>query len=156
MFKRLGTFAILAVCLFAIVIVMVGCGEGEVTEETESTEGTDTSSTSDPRIEKRKADMVGNYQAIQEDVDEWAGSLLINSIFGQEYSLTWTDPQGNELPRKTGKWDVVDMTHLRLDGVPYPTTFYWSDGHSGIEISNMPTPVGRRRVKWARPSFSFD
>ena len=27
MFKRLGTFAILAVCLFAIVIVMGGCGE---------------------------------------------------------------------------------------------------------------------------------
>ena len=29
MFKRLGRFAVLAVCLFAIAIVMVGCGPGE-------------------------------------------------------------------------------------------------------------------------------
>ena len=30
MFKRLGRFAVLAVCLFAIAIVMVGCGGDEV------------------------------------------------------------------------------------------------------------------------------
>ena len=153
MFRQLGNFALLALCLFAIAIVMGSCGRGD----TEGTEGTDTSSTSDPSIENRKAGMVGHYRAIAEDVDGWGGSLLINSILGQEYTLTWTDPQGNEFSRKTGKWDVVDMTYLILDGVGYTTVFYGSSaGHSGIEISNMPTPVGRRTVQWAYPSFSFD
>ena len=35
MFKRLGIFAILAVCLFAIVIVMVGCERDEGEKKTE-------------------------------------------------------------------------------------------------------------------------
>ena len=34
MFKRLGRFSVLAVCLFAIAIVMVGCGPGEDDEDT--------------------------------------------------------------------------------------------------------------------------
>jgi len=35
MFKRLGTFVVLAVCLFTIAIVMVGCGNGEDDEPSE-------------------------------------------------------------------------------------------------------------------------
>ena len=134
MFRHLGTFAPLALCLFALVIAMGGYGGGE------GTEGTETSSSSSSRIE-------GNYEA---SVEAWDGLLIVKTTGtgSTTFGIFWDHPWGNSYAgTRNGRWDAVDRT-FHFGGERYEARYYAGD--TVIEIINMPTPVDQRTVRWEK------
>ena len=61
MFKRLGIFAVLAVCLFAIAIVMVGCGTGNGGDDEEEKKTDIVTLLTETPMEK----LVGTYTLVE-------------------------------------------------------------------------------------------
>ena len=108
MFKRLGIFAVLAVCLFAIVIVMVGCGNGEDDEETPMEKLTGSYEFSD-HVTANRVPLVGGSFSFGHGGNNWSLSYLWDDgrthsdsgptwsasattiTFTNSTGLTWTD-----------------------------------------------------------------
>ena len=153
MFKRLGTFAVLAVCLFAIAIVMVGCGGGGTDDEEEVIDSPPpTSSSLSPAYRK----IVGSYTASRGgsgNNPDWKGYLTLSS--DNTFQIRWI---GRTRSEDTGRWTVVDGTTLILDGVRHSYTYTDKIGGSTtrspvalvLNIDGMKTPDGRGRVQWFR------
>ena len=148
MFRQFGRFAPLALCLFAIVIVMGSCGGDDDTEGTEATEtvGTETSSSSLPLARK----IMGSYTTGLGQLN-WQGYLTLS--FDNTYQLRWIGHS-----EETGTLTLVDSTTLILDGVRHSYTYTDKMGGSTtrspvalvITIDSMKTPDGQKKVKWFR------
>ena len=91
MFKHLGRFAVLAVCLFAIVIVMVGCGPGE--EETP--------------MEK----LAGTYTFIDETLIEGGSTYSYVDVSGKLHLM----PEGNGWSQTIDRSSVSGPTWSATD-----------------------------------------
>ena len=113
MFRYLGRFSVLAVCLFAIVIVMVGCNGGE--------------KKIDPPIvtlpEKTPGEkLAGRYELVETVGDsgitrppDVAGDLLLLDVLGT-YNMSITI--AGETRFANGSWGADD-THITFDGTRY-------------------------------------
>lgn len=164
MFRHLGRFALLALCLFALVIAMGSCGEGGVIEGTESTEtvGTETSEPSafdlsleraKERLQAQRDRLVGEYKTRH---DGWEGELRISTFFSQHFNLNWTNPQGRRFPTETGTWGInnADGSEVKFTdsdtglSLLHKVTFH----PNGIRLTNMWIPDGRpaTTVAWLK------
>ena len=147
MFRQFGRFAPLALCLFAIVIAMGGCGD-EVNFKDE-VEEIDLPPTSSPLADK----IVGSYFTGSGSVPGWEGYLTLSS--DNTFQIRWI---GRTRSEDTGRWTVVDGTTLTFDGVRHSYTYTDKMGGSttrspvalAITIDGMKTPDGQRKVTWFR------
>ena len=92
MFKRLGRFAVLAVCLFAIAIVMVGCGPGEEETPMEKLAGTYTfigQTLIAGGVTSSYEDLPGNLHLMPEG-NGWSQTIDRSSVSGPTWSATDT------------------------------------------------------------------
>ena len=123
MFKRLGMFAVLAVCLFAIAIVMVGCSEWweDDDEEEEEVELTP--------MEK----LTGTYSLVEREVI-WMGSTeepptsgtLRLRPEGNGWSTTFEFADRDAEARLGTTWtaNTTAITFIDTDG------FHWSEDYT--------------------------
>ena len=148
MFRNLERFALLAVCLFAIVIVMGGC-DSEVrrhTEDDEETEGVvSPMSDSAGGLGISKGDFVDLSGLYTYDTPELSGVLGLHSAVNDfEASLLFiTDDL--EISEESGSW-TADRGGIELLGRVYRYT--WNGTH--LTIRNLGTPDGRKDIKWLR------
>ena len=140
MFKHLGRFAILAVCLFAL--AMVGCNGGEGGNG--NGKGTDIIKPAAEPTPMEK--LTGFYSLVEawEDNEEvarppeFSGSLFLYSDGTSSMHLTVL---GN-FSLTTGTWSV-DKTHLTLDGERGRYT--WDGTHLTISDAD-----GSFHIKWRK------
>ena len=123
-FKHLGTFAILAVCLFAIVIVMGGCNGGE--GETGTTGTTTTTTTTLPETKEKtfKEQLVGSSWRLVSNAD---GERMdsIAKVAADTFSPIVGEPM-------TGK---LSQNSLRFENSGKVTMTY------GIELAPVANPA---------------
>ena len=149
-FKHLGRFALLAVCLFAIAIAMGSCGgtgnggEGDDADEG----GTDVvSSTSDSAgglgISKGEfVDLSGLYTY---DTAALSGVLGLYPAADDFEANLWFITDDLEILDESGSW-TADRGGIELLGRVYRYT--WNGTH--LTIRNLGTPDGRKDIKWLR------
>ena len=154
MFRNLGTFAPLALCLFAIVIAMGSCGPPKNTNSQTKPLGTEDFATawadtkehmgSNPAAENQLA---GRYTARIETSNLSLDGSLTLSTRGY-FLLEWSGGQSAASSRE-GDWTAGSM-YLILDDVRYKYDFQKSASQSKLRISKMPTPGGRQTVEWKK------
>ena len=143
MLKRLEILGVLAVCLFAIVIVIGGCG-GDEDDSDELPPTSDLTSGTGEDL-AGLVDLAGLYEV------SYATYEGVLSLFGNNTANIWYHTKVNvEIIENSGSW-TADRTHLTLLGVRYRYSLAW-DVNSGtllhLTIHDMPTPDGQEDVPW--------
>ena len=134
MLRHLGTFAVLAVCLFAIVIVMVGCGREDPPPP--------------PPAEETPAEkLAGSYELVETVGDsgitrppDVAGDLLLlPGVLTYTMSIT----TAGETLFANGSWGADD-THITFDGSRY--RYSWD----GTYLTFSNPDVSSLSLKWRK------
>ena len=142
MFKHLGRFAILAVCLFAIVIVMVGCGPDDPPPPPPPP----------PLVETPMEKLIGVYELAELVVERDGGSVTLRpptvsgslGLFSDNtFSLFTIGAEGN-VQEFEGPW-TADGTHITLDGDR--SQYSWDGTHLTIFGVSGGT---KTRFKWRK------
>ena len=141
MFKRLGIFAILAVCLFAIVIVMVGCNGNGGEGGNGNGKGTEIIK---PKVETPAEKLAGTYSLVE--VRHPDGRILRPPSITGEMFLRNSDTISNALYLTSADGDTADMeftwsadeTYF-LDEVGDRISYTWDGTHLTLPI---PLPGG--------------
>ena len=111
MFKRLGTFVVLAVCLFAIAIVMGSCG-GDDTDDDDSPMGKLTGTYSFVKSEQIWHNVEQERLLAQEarEPPDYVGELRLRPE-GNGWTATFEDKDGDRIGGNSGPtWTANDTT----------------------------------------------
>ena len=134
MFKRLGIFAVLAVCLFAITIVMVGCN-GEDDEDT------------------HEEKLAGVYDLVEMGGDfavvappTVTGIFTLLSTGDWSMNIRWDD--GSTLGNSGSSWSATEttLTTTDYDGITENTSYRWVGER--LETSLSTTTGEILRIMW--------
>ena len=148
MLKRLGTFAVLAVCLFAMTIAIVGCGGGGGDEEDDDEGGTDVvspMSDSAGGLGISKGDFVDLSGLYSYETPELGGVLSLFPAADDFEANLWFLTDDLEISDNSGTW-TADRSNIDLLDRVYRYT--WNGTH--LTIRNLRTPDGRKDIRWLR------
>ena len=148
MFRNLGTFALLALCLFALVIAMGGC-DPEVAGNTEDDAGTEgvVSPITDPvdGLGISKGDFVDLSGAYTYEAPGLSGVLSLHPAARDFKATLWFITDDFKILDESGSW-TAQRGGIELLGRVYRYT--WNGTH--LTIRNLGTPDGRKDIKWLR------
>ena len=145
MFKRLGIFAILAVCLFAIVIVMGGCDPDDPPPPPPIVPPVET------KVETPMEKLAGSYSLVEAQAGNepaarppgFSGKMFLFTAGGSTYTMS-LGPAGNQ-GHYTGTWSA-DQTHLTFDGDRFLYT--WDGTHLTFSIPDPNGGPETLNLKW--------